>query len=402
MPPRPTTLLAVLLLISTAPLPAAGIVENPATPSGGLEILAAEFLWRVGGDDESVLFGQVEAAAVAPDGTTYLLDEQLAEITAVDLGGREIARFGRTGEGPGEMQQPQDVMILGDGRIAILNLRPPKLVIYTPDGTPAGDLGLIGHEGLNFALQARVGPDGLVIQTTRTTFEERAQRSVHALQVMDPTTGEVVSELLSATDERDALGEGGRLVVTVGGGDFLDQWALFPDGSVAIVRDDEVYEIEILGPDGTHRRTIRREAERAPRPREAVEAEIAARRQMFERAGMPFDEDAIERMEPMIVSLHPRPDGELWVLTGSGKATDRPDVVGVFDVLDAAGRFVRQVEIRAPHDAATDRFELSGDALVVFENIVGTRTGFVVMGSTVAQEEPDLEAEPLAIARYRF
>lgn len=175
----------------------------------------------------------------------------------------------------------------GDGRIAVLNLRPPKLITFAPDGTPAGDLSLAGSEGMNSA----------------------------------------------------------------------------------------------LGADGTPRQTIRRDAE---------------------RAGWPFDPDDIERLEPMIESLHPRPNGELWVLAGAGKAPERPDVVGVFDGFDADGRHVRQVELRAPYDPATDRFVIIGDALVVFENIVGTQRGVVVMSGTIAEEAADLDAEELAIARYRF
>jgi hypothetical protein len=76
--------------------------------------------------------------------------------------------------------------------------------------------------------------------------------------------------------------------------------------------------------------------------------------------------------------------------------------VGVFDVFDTDGRHVRQVELRAPYDPATDRFAIIGDALVVFEDIVGTQRGVVVMGGTVAEEAADLDAEALAIARYRF
>lgn len=394
--------LAGLLLVS-AVLAAAGATADDRGPQDlAVQSIDTRFLWRVGGDDEGILFGQVGAAAVADDGTTYLLDRQLSEVTAFDLAGREVARFGRAGEGPGEMQQGQDVMILGDGRIAVLNLRPPKLITFTPDGTPAGDLSLAGSEGMNFALAARAWPAGVVVQTARTVFDESSQTSINALRVLDPATGAFVGELLSATEERDRLGDGNRMVVMVGGGEFLDDWALFDDGSVAILRDDEAYEVEVLGADGTPRPTIRRDAERVRRPQPEVDRDIAQRRELAERAGWPFDADDIERLEPMVESLHPRPNGELWVLAGAGKAPERPDVVGVFDVFDADGRHVRQVELRAPYDPATDRFVIIGDALVVFENIVGTQRGVVVMGGTVAEEAADLDAEALAIARYRF
>ena len=78
-------------------------------------------------------------------------------------------------------------------------------------------------------------------------------------------------------------------------------------------------------------------------------------------------------------------------------------MVGIFDVFDARGRFVRQVELRAPYDRATDRMTLQGDALVVFEDLVGARGGgMIIMDDAVAEEGIDEEADPLAIARYRI
>lgn len=396
---------ATLVAVATtsradAPAP---VVDNPATPAGGVETLEAEFLWRVGGFDENYLFGIVAASAVGDDGTTYLLDEQLSEVTAIDVEGNEVAKFGREGEGPGEMDRGQDIMVLGDGRIGVLNMNPPKIITFQPDGSLAGDISLAGNEGMNFTPQAMANAEGVVVQTKNVGFTEKKQTSTDVLKQIDPATGETTREILSETSERDRLGEGGRMVITIGG-DFVDDWTLFEDGRLAIVRDNEVYEVEIYDGEGNLLRTIRRAGERVPRQESAIEDDIAQRKDMAERFGMPFDEDDVEHLEPMIESLHPRPNGELWVRAGDGLAYDDPEVVAHFDVFDVDGNYVRRVTLRAPYDGAQDRFRIEGNTLVVYEDLVAARGGgFLVMGGNIAQEEEDdEEAEPLAIARYRF
>lgn len=117
------TTLATFALITSAAHAQPPVVDNPATPPSGRTVLDATELWRVGGYDEDFLFGIVGSAAVADDGTTYLLDEQLSEITAIDLDGEVVATFGRAGEGPGEMDRGQGIMMLPGDRVGVLNMR---------------------------------------------------------------------------------------------------------------------------------------------------------------------------------------------------------------------------------------------------------------------------------------
>ncbi|HKK70199.1 MAG TPA: hypothetical protein VKA86_03215 [Candidatus Krumholzibacteria bacterium] len=395
--------LAAVALIATVAHAQPPVVDNPSTPPAGRTARDATELWRVGGYDEDFLFGIVGSAAVAGDGTTYLLDEQLSEITAIDPDGRVVATFGRAGEGPGEMDQGRGIMMLPGGRVGVLNMRPPKLITYDAAGTPAGDVSLVGNEGFHFAIAATAAGDRVVVQTASTTIRETTQVSENALRAVDPATGEFVVDYLIHSEERDRLGSGGDVVITIGSPDFVGDWALAADGTLYAVRDPDDYAIEVRDARGEHVRTIRRAFERVPRQEEDVERDMAQRRAMAERTGGSFDPDTVDTLEPAIVDVFARPDGELWVLPGEGLAIEDPEVVGVFDVFDRQGRFVRQVELRAPYDRATDRMTLQGDALVVFEDLVGARGGgMMIMGDAVEQEEDDEEADPLAIARYRI
>lgn len=387
-------------LVAVAEVP---VVENPATPAEGRVVVDADMLWRVGGYDETYLFGVVDASAVDEDGITYLLDSQLSEITAIDPEGNTVATFGREGEGPGEMSQGQGIMILPDGRIGVLNMRPPKLITYSKQGEPMGDVSLAGNEGLNFTNEARAAGDHVLVQTKNTSFAEKTQTSTDALRAIDLASGGTLRDVLVKTEERDRLGGGNRMVITFGDG-FVDEWEVFEDGRVAIVEDDEIYAIDILGPDGETLRTVRRAGERVRRPEAEIDRDVAQRKNLAERMNQTFDPDDVDPLYPAIVSIHARPNGELWVLTGEGLHPLDMGIVGVFDVFDTDGRFVRQVEVRAPYDRSQDRFTIQGDALVVYEDLVAARgAGFFVSEDGIAEETPDgSHAEPLAVTRYRF
>lgn len=394
-----------LVLVASVAHADVSVVENPATPPQGRVTVSPTEMWRVGGQDEDYLFGVVESAAVDAQGVTYLLDSQLNEITAIDTKGVRVGAFGRQGEGPGEMQQPRAILVLPGDRIGVVDSRPPKLIHYSPQGDPLGDTSLIGNEGLNFAMDAQGGGGRVVVQLAITSFNETKQTSVNALRAFDATTGSELFDYVSVEHERDRLGGGGgRMVVMLGSEDFVDDWALAGDGTLYAVRDDGVYEIEVYDAQGTHVRTIRRAGERVARPQAHVDADIAERTSMSERFGMPFDSDEVETMEPHVAGLIPRPDGHLWVLTGTGLAHDDPEMVGVFDEFDPQGRFVRQVELRAPFDRAQDEMSLFGEALIVYQDVQAARgSGVVIMGSTIAPaEEEESDAEPLAIVRYRL
>ena len=58
----------------------------------------------------------------------------------------------------------------------------------------------------------------------------------------------------------------------------------------------------------------------------------------------------VSKHHPDVSTLFPREDGELWVLTSRGSRSLDPGTMGVFDVFDAGGRFVRQVTLRGEGD----------------------------------------------------
>jgi hypothetical protein len=117
------------------------VVENAATPTQAPTSIRLEELWRVGdGDAPEELFGVIQRVTADAEGNVYLLDRQLSEVRVFDKDGNYPRTIGREGEGPGEFRRPSDMFFLPDGRLAILQVFPPRIVLLKRNGTPVGEL----------------------------------------------------------------------------------------------------------------------------------------------------------------------------------------------------------------------------------------------------------------------
>ena len=120
-----------------------------ASPLSAQEILALpgedrwlepgfEELYRVGslhgGDWDN--FGGVSAVAFDGAGNLYILDDQAAQITVVDLRGNLVRQFGRVGEGPGEFSGDGTwaLTVCSDERIAVYDAGRRAFVLFGADG----------------------------------------------------------------------------------------------------------------------------------------------------------------------------------------------------------------------------------------------------------------------------
>lgn len=89
--------------------------------------------------DSTYLFGGISALAVAPDGTIYVLDRQAMVIRAYGADGRYQRTIGRRGGGPGELSQPDGMVVLSDGRILVHDPGNGRIQVYAPDGSPLAE-----------------------------------------------------------------------------------------------------------------------------------------------------------------------------------------------------------------------------------------------------------------------
>lgn len=400
--------LSLLVLAGARPAaPAPVVIDSPAEPADGRVVIEPTERWRVGGEseEEGEFFGVVRQATIDAAGNTYLLDQQLHEVRVFDAAGHYVTTFGRQGEGPGELSNPSDLVLLGDGRVGVLHGRPSRLTLFAPSGGMGEDLTIGEGEAFGFSLRAEVAGDRPVVQRSVTTMGDGTQTATQLLVGLDPATGQHAVTFVEKSETMDRLGSGGRIMISINA-NAIAEWTAGPDGRVYVVRDPEGYEIEVYAPDGSHERTLRRAYQRVPKPEDVYEGELDQRRKIAERFGGSFDASEVARDYPDIADLFVRPGGELWVLPSSGRLDDDPLALGVFDVFDAAGRFVRQVEVRVPFVRGEDEFSFEGADLIVFEDSLdalrGGGGGMMVISGSDPSEDDDEEIEPLEIVRYQM
>ncbi|MBD3161765.1 MAG: hypothetical protein GF346_05830, partial [Candidatus Eisenbacteria bacterium] len=151
-------------------------VRNPAEPMNGTVSIQAERLWKIGGDTdaENEFFGLIARMTRDEEGNLYLLDSQLAEVKVFSPEGEWIRTIGREGEGPGEFRSPSGLFFMPDGNLGVLQAAPPKVVILTPEGDPAGEMPAPEVEGEGFPalIGGRYAGDHLVIAAQTSNFDQ--------------------------------------------------------------------------------------------------------------------------------------------------------------------------------------------------------------------------------------
>src|SRR5690606_1429260 len=98
------------------------------------------------GPDEQV-FGRVGGVAVDGAGNVFVLDAHAYEVRWFGPDGAFRGRAGRSGQGPGELGAPLDMIVDGDGRVHVLDPRNLRITTYAPTDT-----------GLVYAGDVRVPP----------------------------------------------------------------------------------------------------------------------------------------------------------------------------------------------------------------------------------------------------
>ena len=342
-------------------------IENPAVPPGGVETVTLNEAWRAGGEDDDVIFGSIGTVTCDDAGRVYVLDSQLSQVQAYTPDGEHVATLGREGDGPGEVRQPGGMFLMPDGRLALLQTFPGRIVLLHRDGTPAGELAYQppggGQQGSFMVLNAAQGlADGMVVLGIRMSMAGgpmNHQTFFLARTDLEGREQAVYLEKPYAVDFSDFRLDEMKM-------DFVwSRFAADDEGRVYTAPARNEYRIRVQAPDGTVVREFGREFTAAPRDDAAREQAhqvlegVAAYYQ-----GVPLQGTTIEDVEAAIVSLAIGPDGNVWVQNSN--PGDLPE--GVFNRLDVFapdGRFLRQVDLHCPGDARRDGLTLLPDGRVV-------------------------------------
>lgn len=358
-------------------------IQNPATPMESPITIALQELWRIGGDSENEgeFFGVIGAATVDAKGNVYLLDRQLSEVKVFSPGGEYLRTIGREGEGPGEFRRPSDLLFTPDGHVGVLQMAPGKIVKLTHDGEPAGVLPMTEEDGSR--LQIRSG-------------EGRGEHMVLNYNTMQMSTGKISrTTILAAFDaegketvrfheEKNDMDFANPIVDETKG--IMSAWALGHDGRTYAVTTFGEYEIHVWEPDGTPVRVQSREYEHLMRSGQ----EKKDMKSRFIIRGPMQPKIVVSDHHPDINRIYPRQDGSLWVQTSRGMKESSENSLGMFDVFNSEGRFVRQVTLTGQGDPVEDLFFLVGDRVFVVTQFATTSAAMFGGRDDRDAEETDL------------
>lgn len=386
-------------------------VENPAQPTEGTQSYALEELWRLGGDSEAVeeFFGVIAQIATDPSGNVYLLDQQLNEVRIFGPDGGYLRTVGREGEGPGEFRNAADLTLLPDGRIAVLQRMPGKILLLSPTGEPAGDLPTPEGTGGGFLRfeQARVVGDGVVLSATEMERTDTGANLTQRILRAD-LQGQVTATYLENRETRNFASR----VFDEKASNFRRVWDVGADGRVFYAPDFDAYTIQVWRADGSIERVIHRTFE--PRKRTSDEmARVKSRTATFRTrgggggggggrgpgGGSP-PEVKLSETDRSIQRLYPREDGSVWVLSSRGALDVPKGVLGTFDVFDVDGRFGRQVTLQGEGDFEHDGFFFTRDRLYVVTDL--WEAVLAMQGGGDEDYDDAEEAEPVTVICYRL
>jgi len=173
------------------------------------------------------------------------------------------------------------------------------------------------------------------------------------------------------------------------------RWDASADGRVYVALGDN-YEITVFNPDGSKDRVIQRDCQHYQRNAEES-AEVKGIYEAFTKRA-PNAKVEVNAFDADVGALYPREDGSLWVLSSHGMRKQPKGTVGVFDVFDGKGRFVRQVTLRGQGDPRKDGYFFVGDRLYVVTGFLDALIATVGGGEKKAE---DADATPMELICYR-
>jgi len=382
-------------------------VNNTAQPSDGLVVLELEEMWRHGHDDDELFFGLVVGVRTDESGNIFVLDKARGQVFVINPEGQLIKTLGRPGEGPGEVNNPSDFLLLPDGRVAFVKAMPGRLVTLHGDGAPAGDIHLNeggpGQKGMVTLASTFMGGGNLVLGCVDQDYDSSTGSSTRETVL---ASYNLSGERLVTYHKRDvnygfepfSFSEKKNLKYDIGNVDVGH------DGRVYCATEYDKYRITVFQASGTIDRIIERENE----PVKRSPAEYNAIYDLFDAAikediPPPYDLE-VARNEPAICNLQKglqvAHDGRLWVLPSSGLRHQPEGILQTFDVFSADGHFENQISIPGTGNASSDIFLLAGpDQLVRVMGYMDAVKGRV--GSGKGNDDDDL-VEPLQVVLYRI
>jgi hypothetical protein len=375
-------------------------IMNTATPSQGTQILQMKELWRVGDDDEH-LFGLIPRAGSDREGNIYILDTQLNQVSVFSPAGELLHTLFREGEGPGEVTNPVDFMVLADGRVGAVQEFPGAVVFVDQQGLPAGKIRLGGSDG---GMMGTVACDAY---ENNFLIAGNSQKPGQTPGISDRTY--FVSSFDGEGLEKVRYCES-HSVYNFNDFQFIERehtpalWWGFdagPGGRTCALPHRDRYAIHVYAADGSTELVIEREST----PLARTEEEYNHLYRIYESALATIPVDyrlVVERQAAAVAYMHRglrmQEDGSIWALSARG-IRELPDgVFAIWDVFNPQGEFIKQMELRGPGDSLTDgMFFVGDDRLLVVKGYMESLGAQFGSGTVASEEDEEEAATPMVI-----
>jgi len=360
-------------------------------PAGAAVTLDLKELWRAGGEDEDVIFGRITDIKSGPDGTIYVLDNQLCQVQVFSSDGQYLRSLSREGDGPGELRQPVEMAFLSDDILGIGMGFPGKVITLKLDGTPDrtyypigipadGDIGLLMGFQFRDGMMAACGG--------RMKFNETGQGSTLRFLSLCQGQCETPKHLI----EKDTpLDLSGQRFVEADDYFFERAWALGPDGTIFAAPLRDSYQVSRLDKSGATTLEFGRQYQARKRTREEKQ-EVRPVININSNENM---EIIAEDHDPCISRiLYNSDENTVWVQTSRGSMDPPEGVMQQWDIFSTEGEYLRQVNIAPDEEIKDAAVFLVGDGKIVI--LKGS-------GSSFSEDEPEQdnpETEPLEIICY--
>ena len=249
----------LLLALSACRSPATGTNEviNRAPGSLGPGAFHLELEQVFGAEETPVdaLIGLPLNAAVDDDGDVYVVDYASSQIIAFDSSGGVRWRAGRAGQGPGEIQQPGELIMDGDA-IVLVNQQGARIETFRRDGSLVSSYNR-GFKGSGYPNMICSRRPGRVIEATGVPGEWRTVVTDAPIAGVEARQDSTVSVVDASHDVNDALPQllGPRTTVTCGPTELfihhparylIERWSYTGEYRGAFGRDDTEHEAPII------------------------------------------------------------------------------------------------------------------------------------------------------------